>query len=234
MITPWIIPCSLTVLLPTLNFLWFEPHFFQNLSLIIPNNWWCWKKWSHQTLEQLCFLHLLTLLCQPLSRRLVKHSKMVGVFPSTSLSKFLGRQPAWSFSLRHCYLCPHDIPKVLCSPELCSWCFLLQHCTHKVHIFMVSNKAQVISACLDIKGNGNNMVLVAGKFKFEIQPHHLLTVSSFKKLQCPCLYFPTCEMGGQNIKIINLSSLLGKINKIINMKWIFKCLFLNLSHFFTK
>ena len=46
--------------------------------------------------EQLWFLYLLTLLCLPLSRPLVKHSKMVRLFPSSSLREFLFRGSLFS------------------------------------------------------------------------------------------------------------------------------------------
>lgn len=89
---------------------------------------------------------------------------------------------------------------------------------------MMSNKAHVISAGLVIEWDGNHMGLAARKPKFESQLYHLLTISSFKKRHLS-LKFLTYKMGGQNMKIIHPSSLLGKINKIVNMKWLFKYFF---------
>lgn len=172
MMMPWIIPFIWTVLLPTLNLIWFQPHSFRSWSLIIPNNWWCWKKSSHPNPEQLWFFHLQTLSCLPLSRLLVKHSKTVGQFPSSSLSKFV-----FGDSLLSHY--PFTIPT-------CTQGQRTKHCTvhgcgavDASYTSSATRLPKVVSLWCPVKlmsrflawrleWNGNNVGFVARKFEFDM------------------------------------------------------------------
>lgn len=150
MITPQNIPFFRNVLLPTLNFIWFQSPFFQNWSLIILNNRWYWKKASHSNPKQ-WFLYLLIFSCLTLTKLLVKHSKMFGLFPSSGLSKFsFGGSLLSHLSLYHSY--PSEVQK-WCTAHSCgvvdaSYSNSVLQIT-KGHDFMVPSKAQVIFACLE-------------------------------------------------------------------------------------
>lgn len=170
-------------------------------------------------------LYLLTFSCLPLCRLLLRHSKVVGLFLSSGLSKFL-------FGSSHLSHYPFTI--ISSTLVKCKKCCTAYSCgaadaSYSIQLSTSGNQRKHTSLWCPgklmsflhvqkLEWNGNNMGLVGRKIEFENQLYHLLTISSFKKLYHFCLHSIIYKMGGQNVKVINPPPQHRKVNKIMELK----------------